>query len=720
MRLITTTLAHAGAASKLSEALTSASWADMHLVVDTTPEQPEVKATHIDPPDGETWPGPIVTVDWPWRHDFAAARNELLDRATKYATADVCWAITLDTDERLLCPDPAALRAELAATDADVCMAFHVSGMYPKERLFRLPTTARWVGRTHECAIGWQRRHTLSSLRFDEEGKTAEQYRAKLVRDEELLRLDIENNPSDSRWWYYLGDTQDSLGKHKEAVVSFERCAACNGWDEEAAWACYRAAKILIGEAENWPDWEEKKRKLQRVIDLCTAGLARHACFPELTRFAALAAFWKGESHKATAWSHMTIALGDYKGCKAMAHRTSFRDVSTAWEMPFDVLKFSAGTPEERAHAALEQDRARYARWGGPPERLAIDRSSQARGEARGELGKFARPLGEMMPASVYPIEHVGRPDYANMNPSMCVHGGRIVCIVRTVNYHIDDGGNYVSLPEDEGVIKTDNWLCEVLGPGWAGLRHPSLDPDALMLDALSLVNARPIVDVSGRQTFATRVLGYEDMRPLSVGGKLYACATVRDSRLDMRCEMAVCEISLRGARVNAHWAAITAAHLQRSDVNEKNWAPLEVDGLLAFLYWSDPTIIRRWNPETKQCDLHVQSTPEFSLDHLRGGSQAVPIEGGHLYVTHEVVWLGGKRAYLHRFVRLDRELRVVGVSGAWYLQALQIEFCSGMCHLDATRMLLGFGVRDARAVLVVVSTAEAVAACKSWKEWTT
>jgi hypothetical protein len=195
-------------------------------------------------------------------------------------------------------------------------------------------------------------------------------------------------------------------------------------------------------------------------------------------------------------------------------------------------------------------------------------------------------------------------------------------------------------------------------------------------------------------------------MRPLSVGGKLYASATVRDSRLDMRCEIAVCE--LEGDTVRT-------AHLQRFDTNQKNWMPVDIDGSLGFVHWCDApdgrgTIVARWNPSTGQCDTALVSTPPFALDHLRGGSQLVPIDGGYLAVTHEVVWpTSGKRAYLHRFVRFDKDLRIVGVSDAWYLKALQIEFCSGMCRLDDTRLLLGFGIRDAEAVFAVVSVEDAV-----------
>jgi tetratricopeptide (TPR) repeat protein len=777
VKLITTTLAHAGAASKLAGAIASAPWADAHLVIDTTPNEPEVlnAGERIRALNRSAY---LVREIWPWRNDFAAARNESLEFATRSVTQmpvrhlanDVFWALTLDSDERLICADPEALRAELAATEADVAMAFYVDGNYQKERAFRLPTTARWVGRTHECAIGWRLRHTLTSLRFTEEGKDDAGNRAKWERDERLLLLETADNPRDDRWWYYLGDTYTNLGKPSLAVDAFLRCADLKGWDEQGAWACYRAAKILIAEAENWPVWEEKRAKLQNVLEICCRGLALHPCFPELCRFAALACFWRGESAKATAWARMAVAIGDYRGCRCSRHRHSFRDVPSFYELPFDVLKFSEETEAERAVAAVEQNAARYARWGGEPQRIAIDRNHPARWEARGDLGRCSNPLEKLLKFSSYPLEHVGRADYANMNPSLCVHEGRILCVVRTVNYHIDDKGNYVSLPEDEGVIKTENWFGEIV-----------TTPGDCFLDIL---NVRPIVDVSDRETFATRVLGYEDMRPISIGGQLYACATVRDSRLDMRCEMAVCKlatlsashvsaldlaqlgvtspsdeldqhtlddlIELQGvglchcydnmdegywlltdagrrayriARTAEQCVMISRVYIQRGrafENNQKNWMPMDMNGQLCLVHHCDPTTVAKWNHETGQCDTASITTPEgFAIDHLRGGSQAVAVDDGWIAVTHEVVFVAGKRAYLHRFVRFDTNLRIVGVSPTWYLEALQVEFCAGMCRLDDKRLLLGFGIRDAEAKLVVVNVEDAVRACKSWKEWT-
>ena len=50
-----------------------------------------------------------------WRHDFAAARNTVLERSR-----DATWVLWIDADERVICPDPAAMRRALERTPSSV------------------------------------------------------------------------------------------------------------------------------------------------------------------------------------------------------------------------------------------------------------------------------------------------------------------------------------------------------------------------------------------------------------------------------------------------------------------------------------------------------------------------------------------------------------------------------------------------------------------------
>ncbi len=71
---------------------------------------------------------------------------------------------------------------------------------------------------------------------------------------------------------------------------------------------------------------------------------------------------------------------------------------------------------------------------------------------------------------------------------------------------------------------------------------------------------------------------------------------------------------------------------------------------------------------------------------------------GEWLYIAHEVAEHGPPRKYLHRFVRMDRTLRITSVSRAFYFEEPGIEFCAGLVGGKNGEMIATFGVGDARA----------------------
>jgi len=169
-----------------------------------------------------------------------------------------------------------------------------------------------------------------------------------------VLRKHTLENPREPRWLYYLGDALQNLGQLKEAIASYQACAALRGWDEESAWACYRAAECwcVLGE------WSH-------AVDDCAAGLARHAGIAELAWLAAYASYKGGRATQAVWWARTSIALGRFRGVGEQVHRISFRNPMAQYEGPYDVLRWAyralgdtaAAEENERLHAAAQAAR---------------------------------------------------------------------------------------------------------------------------------------------------------------------------------------------------------------------------------------------------------------------------------------------------------------------------------------------------------------------------
>ena len=295
-------------------------WVDWCLVIDTGITDDTLAIAR------EIAGDKLVVRQFPWRGDFAAARNFALAAAHEIG-AD--WAVTLDTDERLLLKgDP---RPALAASEAPVLRVMHVEGTYGKERFFRLPAAGSYVGPTHEAFVQPSATvELLDGVWFDELGKSKASYRRKAERDIAILSAYAAAHPDEPRWFYYLGDAYAGLDRHEEAIAAFRQCAGLKGWDEEGAWAMYRAAESLL--------------RLGRPIEAvkaCAAGMARHAGMAELPWLAAYASWQAGRPEQAVHWARLSATLGQFIGTANGASRTSFQHPPALWEGPFDVLRFA-------------------------------------------------------------------------------------------------------------------------------------------------------------------------------------------------------------------------------------------------------------------------------------------------------------------------------------------------------------------------------------------
>lgn len=162
--------------------------------------------------------------DWPWRDDFAAARNAALDRAA----GD--WTLWLDADEALLPESHARVRELVRRPDAQAYFVLRqeaeqdgqIDGFVEMRqlRLWRQDPALRFTGRCHphmDAALDARGRRTGqrvydSDVRIRHTGYRAEMLPGKQARAARLLQLELADRPGQIYYEVELGRTWAILG----------------------------------------------------------------------------------------------------------------------------------------------------------------------------------------------------------------------------------------------------------------------------------------------------------------------------------------------------------------------------------------------------------------------------------------------------------------------------------------------------------------------------
>ena len=596
----------------------------------------------------------LVVVKHAWV-DFSSARNAGLGIAKELGAE---WTIILDSDERFDFGGT-DLRSALASAKSDVIRIESADGHYPKEKIMRSSAHLFFHGPTHEALIGGSR-ETMIGPTFWELPKTKTQLEKKFTRDIALLSKFTAQNPNDPRWWYYLGSSYEGMFDHVRAAMAFGECVERRKFGDEAAWAAYRQASMLfiLG-------------RFEETIAAAARGLGANATFAECAWIAAVAASRLGRSDQAIAWARISESVGRYKGCGK--ERSFFRDLPALYELPYDVLRFALPEGADQKQADAYFHAAKLVRLGVTEdlslEDLSLKRNSTNRDEARRLLSPSSISL--LCPGAEHTRIRFDPPNgWRQMNPSVCWHNGDLWCVVRTVNYSMK--GREYTVHDADGIVRTENYLGKLSRSG-------------------ELTDARLMRDLDTSPREASRIVGYEDVRLVSIDGadgpELTGSATVCDRDASRRM-IARLHLTRDGD--------VERADVQPSNqLHEKNWMPLSVDGELTWIYSLDPTAVLP-GP--------LRESP-FALEHLRGGA-AIVFEDGYLCVTHEVIEANEGRIYLHRFVQLDEGFNVIGVSAAWVFSKPGIEFCCGLAQ-DEDSLILSYGIDDCEAWIARISLDE-------------
>ena len=283
-------------------------------------------------------------------------------------------------------------------------------------------------------------------------------------------------------------------------------------------------------------------------------------------------------------------------------------------------------------------------------------------------------------------------------NPSIFIDGEKILLNIRHVDYSLylcenkqkfqtKWGPDYAPFcylhPEDDCVLRTHNYLCEI-------------EPETLEIKSYSKVDTSKL-DVTPVWEF----IGLEDARLVRWDNKLFMCGVRRDTKTNGEGRMELSEI-VGGKEINRYRIE------PPNDPNsycEKNWMPI-LDKPFHFVKWSNPTEVVKVNLQNLTSKTVYQSKNFKDLKRdIRGGSQVIRIGNYYVTVTHEVdLWNSkhGKKdgRYYHRFIVWNDNFEIVKTSDEFSFMAAGVEFSCGLAEYN-DNLLITFGYQDNASFLL-------------------
>lgn len=589
----------------------------------------------------------------PWR-DFATNRSEALE----YSRPHGDYSLIIDADD-MLEVEPGFVWPELSGDAYALKIRL---GTISYERTQLVSSARPWVyrGVLHEYphCEGARPAALLDGLvmRCDQ-GGARRRNTATYAKDAQLLEraLETETDPAlRTRYTYFLGQSYRDAREPLKAAEAYGRRVAMGGWEEERWSALLNQARCLraAGDGDGFvrcatEAFESRPQRAEPLLDLAHY-LRTHREYEQAMVFLELAA-------------HIKWPAEDRLFVEDFVYRFGIRQ-------EISICGFYCSAPRHK-------ELGRFA-----ANDLALDPAAppSVRNLARQNLAYYARPAAELMPSwQASRIDWTPPEGWRAMNPSVARIDGTTWLIIRTVNFDISDGVNYI-VP-DGGPVRTRNYLVAL---------------DAELRPVSTLEIALP-PDLPPAQ-FGL-VLGFEDIRLFGWRGAMWCVCAMRERLAQGWYEMVLARIEHTGTdAIATDWRVLATGGEQR---HEKNWMPRLVDDRLEFIYSLDPVRILDDKAATVR-----QLQPEGALEHLRGGSQAVPFDGGWLLLTHEVVLINERRNYLHRFVWLDAGDQVRQLTEPFVFLARGIEFAAGLAwHENGKDLLVSFGARDSEAWIATV-----------------
>ena len=169
-------------------------------------------------------------------NNFEYTRNRALEFAQQ-SRASFDYILFADADRTIEVID-ANWKRQLSH-DCYSARVYNQQVSYFVVRLIRKLLPCRWEGVTHEKLVHEGKVKRCSGVVFREQG-TGNSRKIKYQRDIALLTTALGEQPNNSRYWFYLGQSHFNLGEYAHAAEAYDKRLAFGDDSEEVFYSLYR------------------------------------------------------------------------------------------------------------------------------------------------------------------------------------------------------------------------------------------------------------------------------------------------------------------------------------------------------------------------------------------------------------------------------------------------------------------------------------------------
>jgi len=476
----------------------------------------------------------------------------------------------------------------------------------------------------------------------------------KFARDYILLKQDIEEDPKNSRAYYYLAETCRNSGKYKEGVEYYTKKIELGGWVEEVYMSYHGLVLCYLA--------------LNDVNNADKTALASFLYYPK--RSEALYVMCK---HHRVVSNHEKSYMYYQIGSKIPFPKDDLLFVETAvyrylFEYEYSIIAYYLPhlNKEERNRKVFKFLCQMNPRPGGGELNNAYD-----------NMTFYIQILPSHFQRRDIPASSI--PGFNASSTSVLRLDDQSVCyFTRQVNYKIKPDGSY----EYPGYVDTRSSLC--IEDNNQNIITP---PTEVALD-----------------TFGTLwnhgecyIRGLEDLRIFHKTQKhnkyttVYALATMRQFAQDesMNC-IALCSVNIHDANIHS------IRPLKKLQSCEKNWVP--INGTSKCVYSWSPLKIVDLEKTTLDNLVISEEMKESELPEIykkfRGSSNGILYDGHYWFVVH-TVYYGNPRKYVHYLVKMTKNFKLVGATVPFHFDEPRIEYCLGLL-VEKSIFKISYSINDA------------------------